>query len=165
MGDTPKINQFSSRSDEKKRISRKIKSLINDHNVRPEDILVLFNSSKKYEDLESLINDELQESIEVFIKPYGGKKPDVDENIFKKNYLTISTIHGAKWYDSYIVFLIGCDQFYTNNNVDLASFYVGATRAKMRLYLTGIKKSESLLNEAEAVQQQLDQRSDVSGNH
>ena len=73
LGDTPKINQFSSRSDEKKRISRKIKSLINDHNVRPEDILVLFNSSKEYEDLENLINDELQESIEGFIKPYGGK--------------------------------------------------------------------------------------------
>ena len=110
LGDTPKINKFSSRSDEKKRISRKIKSLINDHNVKPEDILVLFNSSKEYEDLESLINDELQESIEGFIKNYGGKKPDVDGNIFKKNHLTISTIHGAKGYDSYIVFLIGCEK-------------------------------------------------------
>jgi superfamily I DNA/RNA helicase len=60
----------------------------------------------------------------------------------------MSTTKGAKGYDSYVVFLVGIDNFGTDNK-GRASFYVGATRAKLQLYLTGIKRSGALIDEVQ----------------
>jgi superfamily I DNA/RNA helicase len=62
----------------------------------------------------------------------------------------LSTIHGVKGYDAMIVFLVGVDQF-EESAEDRAAFYVGATRSKLALYLTGIQKEYGLLHEAREV--------------
>jgi superfamily I DNA/RNA helicase len=70
---------------------------------------------------------------------------DVASYIFRENCLTISTVHGAKGYDAYVVFLAGVDTF-QEDEPGRASLYVGATRAKLVLYVTGL--NAHLLTEA-----------------
>jgi superfamily I DNA/RNA helicase len=72
-----------------------------------------------------------------FLRPFG-KSGDRDNYIFRERCLTMSTVHGAKGYDAYIVFLAGVDLF-KEDQVGRASFYVGATRAKLTLYITGLQ--------------------------
>jgi superfamily I DNA and RNA helicase len=148
----PKIKKFSSRFQEKQWIAEEIAKLIQDEKVRPEDILLLFHSSVEFSDLSDMIMKKTEAGlIQGFLKPYGrGNKADQDTYIFRKNHLTISTTFGAKGYDAQIVFLVGVDQFSTDKK-GRASFYVGATRSKMLLYLSGLDNSETLLTEAEVV--------------
>lgn len=64
--------------------------------------------------------------------------------------MTLATVEAAKGYDSPIVFLMGVDLF--GENVEArARFYVGATRAKMHLFVTGVRGRGGLAEEAEAV--------------
>jgi len=68
--------------------------------------------------------------------------------------VTFSTVFGAKGYDAPVVFVVGADLFpYTKEG--RAEFYVAATRAKMRLYISGVWRDRSLLGEAAAVRAQL----------
>jgi superfamily I DNA and RNA helicase len=146
----PLIHSFSSRFDEKQWIGEEVVRLIDQEQVRPEDLLVLFHRSGDFEDLCDIIMAQARsDSIAGFIRPYGNS-PDVNRYIFREDHLTVSTTHGAKGYDSQIVFVAGADLFDTGKE-GRASFYVGATRAKMLLYVSGLDKSNTLLAEAEAV--------------
>jgi predicted nucleic-acid-binding Zn-ribbon protein len=61
--------------------------------------------------------------------------------------MTISTIASAKGYDAPVVFLIGADELATDLQ-GRASFYVGATRAKLSLFISGTKqRTAGLLDE------------------
>jgi superfamily I DNA/RNA helicase len=116
--------------------------------VRPEDILILFNHPMDFDDLGALIRARVGlEDVRDFIRPFG-KNEDRDNYIFRERCLTLSTVHGAKGYDAYIVFLAGVDLF-KEDQVGRASFYVGATRAKLRLYISGLKSP--LMTEAQLV--------------
>jgi len=53
-----------------------------------------------------------------------------------------------KGYDAYVVFLAGVDTF-REDEVGRASLYVGATRAKLTLYITGL--NSRILTETERV--------------
>ncbi len=64
------------------------------------------------------------------------KSKDKDTYIFREDHLTLSTIATAKGYDAPVVFLAGVDCFETTER-DRALFYVGATRAKHVLYVSG----------------------------
>lgn len=89
--------------------------------------------------------------IEGFITPYYGATADHrDRYIFEPRHLTVSTVHGAKGYDAMVVFMIGVDHF-SDSPEGRATFYVGATRSKLALYLTGVEAEDSLLDEAQAV--------------
>jgi superfamily I DNA and RNA helicase len=68
------------------------------------------------------------------------------KSLFKENHLTIATTKGAKGYDAYFVFLAGCDVF-SADSAGRASFYVGATRSKLCLSVTGIEKTDTLMME------------------
>lgn len=149
-GPNPKIRAFADRDQEKLWIAKEAIRLINIEKVRPEDILILFDRIDSYSDLASLISElDNQSSIQGYIHPYGGKT-DRDQYIFQPDHLTISTIHGAKGYDAMVVFLVGVDQF-SEAEQDRAAFYVGATRSKFALYLSGVERESGLLNEANAV--------------
>jgi len=145
----PNIREFNNRDEEKDWLANEIFRLIVDEDVRTEDILVLMSSPTyfNYESLEEKILEKI-EDIE-FIEPFGHSR-DKDRYIFQSGKLTISTIFGAKGYDAPIVFLAGIDMIRTDKE-GRASFYVAATRAKMFLYLTGIKQDNSLLDEARKV--------------
>jgi superfamily I DNA and RNA helicase len=63
--------------------------------------------------------------------------------------LTLSTVASAKGYDAAIVLLLGADLF-TNDARGRASFYVAATRAKVKLFISGTQPNHgaaSLLQE------------------
>jgi len=151
----PEVQEFQSGQEEKIWIADKIAWLIEKQQVRSEDILVLFEKSSDFTDLEQLVRARVP-SIQGFVKPFGKdpKNPDKDSYILRKGYLTLCTTKGAKGYDAYVVFLVGSDQF-ENTREGRASFYVGATRAKLMLYVTGRGKDGSLLSEAVQVQQML----------
>jgi superfamily I DNA and RNA helicase len=143
----PEIREFSNRTEELEWLLQEIRMLINEHCVRPEDILVLFHKTTQYRDITSQLEPLKEDGlIEGFITPYG-ESPDRDAYIFRKGWLTVGTTKGCKGYDAFIVFIIGCNDF-TPNREGRASFYVGATRAKLLLYLSGVAAVGSLLNEA-----------------
>jgi superfamily I DNA and RNA helicase len=151
----PEVHLFPSRQQEKNWISEQIQWLVDKENVRPEDILVTFQHSGEFLDLESYIQAKVR-GVQGFVKPFGkdSKNPDKDSYIFRKGHLTISTTKGAKGYDAPVVFLAGADQF-ENNREGRASFYVGATRAKMLLFVSGLNSDLSLVQEAHKVQEML----------
>jgi hypothetical protein len=151
----PEVQMFSTRLDEKRWVANKIAWLINNQQVRSEDILVLFEQSGEFSDLDQSIRDRVP-GISGFVKPFGKDptNPDKDSYILRKGFLTLSTTKGAKGYDAFVVFLVGADQF-EKSREGRASFYVGSTRAKLMLYVTGRNKPGSLLNEAADVQQML----------
>jgi len=146
--DYPVTYAFPTRAKEKEWIATEIERLIKREAVRPEDILVLFSYVKDFEDLRDIIRARLgPEHIRNFLRPFG-ENGDKDNYIFGPKCLTLSTVHGAKGYDAYVVFLAGVDLFHSDA-AGRATFYVGATRAKLRLYLTGL--DSGLLAEAERV--------------
>ncbi len=149
----PEIREFPEEISEIDWISSEIIRLIQVESVRAEDILVVFyrQSLFKYQSLMTKINEELPDL--KFTLPFGDS-PDKDKLIFQAGKLTISNVYGVKGYDAPIVFIAGTDKF-NNNREGRASFYVGATRAKLFLYLTGIEKEDSLLKEAKKIYQLL----------
>jgi len=146
----PIVHKFPSRPKEKDWIATEIVRLIEEEQVRPEDILVVFHRKDDFEDLPQVITAKAKDdSIKGFIRPYG-QSQDRNEYIFREGHLTISTTYGAKGYDAQIVFVAGTDLFDTENE-GRASFYVGATRAKMLLYISGLNKPGTLITEIEAI--------------
>lgn len=149
----PEIQEFPDEISEIDWISSEIIRLIREEKVRTEDILVVFYRQSLF-DYQTLMNKIQAQLPELeFILPFGNS-PDKDKYIFQAGKLTISNVYGAKGYDAPIVFMVGVDKF----NLDRegrASFYVGATRAKLFLYLTGIKKANSLLTESRKICQLL----------
>lgn len=146
--DYPLTHVFANRTKEKEWVATEVERLIKQETVRPEDILILFSYGEVFEDLGDLIRNRLgSEHIQDFSRPYG-KHADRDNYIFRDKCLTLSTVHGAKGYDAYVVFLVGVDLF-RSDEAGRASLYVGATRAKLKLYCTGL--NSRLLTETERV--------------
>jgi superfamily I DNA/RNA helicase len=110
--------------------------------------LILFDRESGFENLcDILRTTDAENRIQGFVKPYGNNQADKDRYIFREGHITISTTKGAKGYDAPVVFLVGA------NNIEIdekgrASFYVGATRAKLVLYVTGVQGNGNLLREA-----------------
>jgi len=154
----PQVKGFTSHADEVAWVAQEIVRLIKEESVRPEDILVLFHQPTVVNRFG--LKQQIQQAIpgQQFIEPYG-ISDDKHSYIFRPGYLTLSTVYGAKGYDAPIVFVIGSDRFDTDTKAR-AAFYVGATRAKLLLYVTGIERGQSLLSETKAVlnlTQQVDQ--------
>lgn len=148
------IRRFATRDDEKTFAAQEIVKLIEKAAVRPEDLLVLFHNKWEFDDLADRIKSfSTTDAIEGFILPYRKTKykSDRDHFLFRAGHLTISNVHQIKGYDAPIVFMVGVDEFKTDEE-GRALFYVGATRAKLLLYLSGVDKGEpTLLTEAEKV--------------
>jgi superfamily I DNA and RNA helicase len=154
-GEMPEVKLFDTREQEKQWVLSRIKKFIEEEHVRSEDILVIFHDPAEFDSLISaaLINIS---SIHKVIKPYGRNNPEKDHYIFEEHALTFSTVKAAKGYDCPIVFLVGADLF-TADTEGRAAFYVAATRAKLRLYVTGLRGANSLAEEAQTVAEMLRQ--------
>lgn len=160
--EAPSVRGFESRRAEKEWVASEIVRLIKEEWVKPEHILVVFHRKGEFHDLDLIIRERDKErQIKNFIKPY--EEAFRDSLIFQEGQVTLSTTFSAKGYDAYVVFLIGSDLFDTDN-AGRASFYVGATRAKLRLYVTGNRGRRSLLEEAELVSKQLECGASEPGN-
>jgi hypothetical protein len=148
--DVPTIRLFVSRNAEHRWVCDEIKHLLTDEQVLPSDILVLCNTHEEC----SRIGQELRQAKlkEVWGIRHPHRESEKDEYIFADSELTVSTINSAKGYDAQIVFLLAADTF-TTEPEGRASFYVGATRAKLLLYVTGLSTTGTLLHEAEKLVQ------------
>jgi superfamily I DNA and RNA helicase len=159
----PAVRGFESRRAEKEWVASEIVRLVKEEWVKPEHILVVFHRKGEFQDLDLIIRERDEgRQIKGFIKPY--EEAFRDSLIFQEGQVTLSTTFSAKGYDAYVVFVIGSDLFNTDN-AGRASFYVGATRAKLRLYVTGICTHRSLAEEAEALSKQLATTASEPGNH
>lgn len=163
-GAEPIIKRFTTLAEELEFVAEEIRRLVIDEYVRPSDILVLFVNDYDFKDLPTIISGKpgMAERIQGYLRIYG-ETPAKDEYIIQEDMLTLATIRNAKGYDSPIVFLMGVHRFDSTRTTDRALFYVGATRAKYRLYLTGLKYgNNNLLAESRDVEWAL--RSDSAVN-
>jgi superfamily I DNA and RNA helicase len=151
LGPPPQVKEFGSRSEERQWVAEEIVRLIEEEQVRPEDILVLCRTGDEARTLGHLVGQKTQ-SIKGLVFPF--EKEEKDSYIFRGQHLTVSTIHSGKGYDAWIVFLPSMDQ-YGNDVEGRALFYVGATRAKLLLYISGVTRSGTLLEEAHLVREML----------
>ncbi len=152
-GPAPDVQLFDTREQEVLWIAAKVNHLILDEKVRSEDILVLFHGPSEnliFPDLEAAIRSACT-SIGRLRKPFGkAGNPEKDKYIFEDSALTTTTVQSAKGYDCPIVILAGADLFSTDTE-GRTSFYVGATRAKILLLVTGLRERNSLADEAKVV--------------
>ncbi|MEZ4614726.1 MAG: ATP-binding domain-containing protein [Caldilineaceae bacterium] len=141
-------------------MAQEIIRLITEEAVRSEDILVLFHQPTVINRFS--LKQKIQQAIpgQQFVEPYGTSH-DKHGYIFRPGYLTLSTVYGAKGYDAPVVFVIGTDRFDMDTK-GRAAFYVGATRAKLLLYVTGMAREQSLVTELTAVLGHMSQQDEES---
>jgi superfamily I DNA and RNA helicase len=149
----PQVRAFSSRAEQNDWIAAAVVQLIEGEQVRPEDVLILAPTATPFPYLEQAIRVLTENRIAPRL--IGGKnKPSSDEALILPGQLTLSTIYAAKGYDAPIVLLLDVDQL-EKTVTGRSLFYVGVTRAKRYLTVTGVKKPHSLLSEAVSVQHTL----------
>jgi len=148
-GQTPLVKVFPNRSEQVEWLAAALVNLIEEEQVRPEDVLVLADRTSSFPHLEQ----RLAALTEGRITPrlVGGKnRATLDDPLLIPGQLTFATVYVAKGYDVPIVFLIDADQIETSVT-GRALFYVGVTRAKRYLMVTGVKTPDSLLSEAQVI--------------
>jgi len=155
--DKPVVKAFKSRDEERGWISAEVIKLITEEQVRPEHILILCPSISECKQIESVMSTNMRQTHQVkgFRSPY--LNDEKDDFIFQDGKLTISTINSAKGYDAHVVLMMATDQTSTGPE-GRASFYVGATRAKLLLYVTGLNVTGTLLQEAEKLSSMLQRK-------
>lgn len=146
----PVVQTFPIRHAELDWLVADVMHLIREEAVRPEDILLLTPKPSAPElDLDYL-EQQFRAKLPDVSLYFGASGSNKDTQLLAPNRLAISTVFSAKGYDAPIVFVFGADLFpYTKEG--RAEFYVAATRAKMRLYLSGVWRDRSLLGEAAAM--------------
>jgi Schlafen group 3, DNA/RNA helicase domain len=142
-GDTPEVQKFENRGDEWDWVSLEIKRLVDEESVRPEDVLIL---SEGHEILDDLVSHLKRSELPVrgYVQPH--KDGEKDAYIMRRDHLTVTTTRSAKGYDAHVVLVVGADAF-SRENTGRASFYVGCTRARLRLVVTGVG-GRGLIDEA-----------------
>jgi hypothetical protein len=149
-GPHPTVNVYRSRAEEIEGVASQINKLIVEQRVVPSDILVLYKSHYLCKDA---LLPALERAVGKGHQVREVRSDDADSKarpLIENGTLTVSTIASAKGYDAPIVFLIGVDDLATDTK-GRASFYVGATRAKLVLFLSGIaRSSRTLLDEVVA---------------
>lgn len=146
-GPLPFVQAYANRETEVDGVVEAVRRLLLNHKVLPSDILILYNSHKSYSDLLGpKFKKALGDSIRLrFVDRAHDANKDLP--LLEDGALTVSTIASAKGYDAPVVLLLGVDELDTSNE-DRATFYVGATRAKLHLVVTGVKRDKpTLLNE------------------
>lgn len=146
-GPLPFVRCYPNRRAEVQGVAEEIRTLIQEQKVVPSDILVLYKTHFAYK-------DDLIPALERAVGPRRSvrqvRSDDADSKsrpLIEDGTLTVSTIASAKGYDAPVVFLLGVDDLATDTK-GRASFYVGATRAKLALTITGvIRENPTLLNE------------------
>ena len=102
----------------------RLRWLIEEQRVRPEDILVLAHSWDRVGGFARAIESAaLPSVVEVHVA-----KTDQDRSLRQRGRLTLSTVASAKGYDAYCVLIASVHDFPTGVR-RRASFYVGCTRA------------------------------------
>ncbi len=159
-GPPPIVKRYDHPSTSMTAIARRVRYLITEEQVRPEDILVLAHRRTTVYCLREKLRQELGDLVAGFVVPVGDS-PDKDHYIFRPDHLTVSTVHGAKGYDAPIVLLEASD-FDISRPLNRVAFYVGATRAMVELEVHGV--ATPFLSEAARVCDRLASTCRAGGN-
>lgn len=149
-GIAPIVRGFETRIEQLDWVADAVATLLEDEQVRPEHILIIASKANSYNHLSRRIGQLTKNKIPQRL--IGGPfQQHLDELLLIPDHLTLATIHAAKGYDAPIVFLVDADQI-EGSVIGRALFYVGVTRAKRYLFVTGVQHPKSLLTEAMTAQ-------------
>ncbi len=146
-GEWPIIKTMNTRKEELSWLVRELTHLIVEEEVEPHHLLVLCRSRDLCDEVRNGVSELMTRKIVGDVRCPSDKE-EKDEFIFHDGQLTISTVKSAKGYEAQIVFMFGSDAYSTEDE-GRAEFYVGATRAQLRLYVSGLAKANSVFQEAE----------------
>jgi superfamily I DNA and RNA helicase len=136
-GPDPVVKIFASGKEEREFTINTIRTLWGDQKVFPSDILILYPSHSEFEKLKLA-------AVELLAEQYAIRSVDKSDNaqknlpLLQDRTMTFCTVHSAKGYDAPVVIILGADLF-GNDTESRAAFYVAATRAKIGLYVFGVK--------------------------
>jgi hypothetical protein len=146
-GEKPRVHRFPSREEEVAWLIDEVRRLVEKEHVRPHDILIMYGTH----DVGHLLEEALRQCSK---RIRGVSQPHIEKNdefILREGQITSTTVYNAKGYDAPIGFLVGVDTF-TPDAKGRARFYIGCTRTKHLLYVTGIEATgegpAALLDEA-----------------
>jgi hypothetical protein len=128
-------------------IISRLRWLIEEQQVRPEDIQVLTYTKRRVIELGDAIRAAKIRGVEKVHVATSDR--DNDQRLNQKGMLTVSTVASAKGYDAYCVLLASANEFVPDVK-GRATFYVGCTRAIEHLDVFAYEK-KGLAVEMEAV--------------
>jgi hypothetical protein len=105
-------------------VVERLRWLVEEQHVRPEDILVLAPTWRRVEELAAAIRSAAIPAVEEVHLA----SQDQDRILRRRGCLPLSTVASAKGYDAYCTLLASADEF-PADVTGRASFYVGCTRA------------------------------------
>lgn len=123
-GSKPQLTVVTDPDQEANLLISRLRSLIEEQEVRPQDILVLTF-------LRNRVSNLAAATAAANIKGVRGVHVAFDHRdrpLAPPGYITFSTVASAKGYDAYCVLLASANEF-TDDVLGRASFYVGCTRA------------------------------------
>ncbi len=123
-GHAPRLSMATSAAAETQEIVTRLRWLIEEQRVRPQDILVL--SMTKYR-IESIANALANAKI-TGVEDLHVVSKEQDKLLGQRSTVTLSTTASAKGYDAYCVLLASANDF-DRDLVGRINFYVGCTRA------------------------------------
>jgi len=127
-GSPPSLHMFQGEDQELRAAAAHIKSLVVDHHVRPQDILILSFKQQKVQQLVRIVEPMRLAGVTDTHLTFQRK----DEALGTPGRLTFSTIHSSKGHDAACVVLLSANEI--PDSIDgRAGFYVAATRATHRL--------------------------------
>lgn len=125
-GVAPRLTLAPNAAREAELIVQRLRWLVGEQQVRPQDVLVLAYSRQRATQIADIVaTAKLPGVSEVHVAFDAQRK---DEPLGQKGRLTVSTVASAKGYDAYCVLVASANEF-TTDVTGRASFYVACTRA------------------------------------
>ena len=143
-GLVPSISLAADKVQEADLLIARLRYLIEEQQVRPEDIQVLSYYRQRAQQLADAIQKANLSSVSGIHLAF----EEQDNLLGRKGYLTLSTVASAKGYDAYCILLASVNEF-DRDITGRATFYVGCTRAIEYLEVFAYEK-KGLVLEMEA---------------
>lgn len=123
-GNAPRLSMAASAAAEIQEIVTRLRWLIEEQRVRPQDILVLSMKKYRIEAIATAVTNAKIKGVDALHVAFR----EQDKLLGQRSHLTLSTTASAKGYDAYCVLLASGNEF-ERDVIGRISFYVGCTRA------------------------------------